>query len=149
MPGHFLKCSVSLLVHSMQSTIRCLKQTFDHPITHSPGRPPLLFSLGLSYASKNSPPFVPPGSNPPKSVPPSSQLRANGRYGFAGQRHRTARWVDDMLRLRAGRGELSSSTEGGWNERLAEEVRRWGAGEDFFAVVDSGSMVCPPHSSLS
>ena len=46
-----------------------------------------------------------------------------------------------MLRLRAGRGELSSTVEGGWDERLAAEVRKWGAGEDFFAVLDGLGVV--------
>lgn len=41
-----------------------------------------------------------------------------------------------MLSLRAGRGELRGGIEGGWDEGLGEETRKWGAGEDFFALVD-------------
>ena len=37
---------------------------------------------------------------------------------------------------RAGRGDLSAGKPGGWDEALQDEVRRWGAGEDFFAVAD-------------
>lgn len=46
-----------------------------------------------------------------------------------------------MLNLRAGRGELRGGIEGGWDEGLGEETRKWGAGEDFFAVVDGGGWV--------
>ena len=37
---------------------------------------------------------------------------------------------------RAGRGDLIASKAGGWDEKMQDEVRRWGAGEDFFAVID-------------
>lgn len=46
-----------------------------------------------------------------------------------------------MLRLRAGRGELVGGVEGGWTEEMQEEVGRWGAGEDFFGLVDGGGYV--------
>lgn len=94
--------------------------------------PVLSYSLGLSYAAKSSPPFIPPNTPPPK-------------YGFQHDNSRLGRWVNEMMTLRAGRGELIGG-EGGWDEKLQDEVRRWGAGEDFFAVVDGGGYT---HLSLS
>lgn len=45
-----------------------------------------------------------------------------------------------MLNIRAGRGELAPSVEGGWTEDAKAETKRWGAGEDFFAFsLDNGS----------
>ncbi|KAI9637688.1 phosphatase 2C-like domain-containing protein [Dioszegia hungarica] len=109
----------------VRPTSRLLKTLHPPPLSHAPSPSPLLYSLGLSYASKSSPPFV-----PPKSAYPTS--------GFARQPSALGRWVDEMLRLRAGRGELVGGVEGGWTEEMQEEVGRWGAGEDFFGLVDGG-----------
>lgn len=70
---------------------------------------------------------------PPKSPYPTS--------GFARQPSQLGRWVDEMLRLRAGRGELVGGVEGGWTEEMQEEVGRWGAGEDFFGLIDGAGYV--------
>ncbi|EIW68416.1 hypothetical protein TREMEDRAFT_16396, partial [Tremella mesenterica DSM 1558] len=80
------------------------------------------YSLGLSYASKDSPPFIHPQAGPKKA-------------GFAGQNNKIGRWVEEMLSLRAGRGELEVG-EGGWGEGNGEESKKWGAGEDFFTIVE-------------
>ena len=88
----------------------------------------LQYAISLSYASKASPPFVPPNSQPEP-------------YGFAAQQNKLGRWVDGMLNLRAGRGELSGGVEGGWTDAMQVESKRWGAGEDFFALVDNGGYV--------
>ena len=45
-----------------------------------------------------------------------------------------------MLSLRAGRGELQVG-EGGWSEAVGAEARRWGAGEDFFAIIEGSGDV--------
>lgn len=98
------------------------------------------YALGLSYASKNSPPFVPSDSRAP-------------RYGFAGTRYgsgpnkgkkaEVGEWVERASLTRAGRGELSTAAAGGWTEETQREVGKWGAGEDFFCLyeppVDVGS----------
>lgn len=105
----------------------------SHPVSHATQKSPLVYSLGLSYASKASPPFVPPRSQPQG-------------YGFAGQNHRLGKWVDEMMRLRAGRGELQGEKEGGWEEDLDQRRIKWGAGEDFFGVCEGGGYVsglCP------
>lgn len=105
-----------------------------HPVT---ARPTLSYALGLSYAAKQSPPFVPASSPPPSA-------------GFAGQKTPLGRWVDLMKSLPAGRGMLREShregeseedSDGGWGIDTAWQVRKWGAGEDFFAVVDGGAFV--------
>lgn len=81
------------------------------------------YAIGLSYAGKNSPPYVSPNSRPP-------------RYGFLGARSKVGEWVDRALGQRAGRGVLSQSVAGGWDSEVQAEVKRWGAGEDFFCIVD-------------
>lgn len=105
-----------------------------HPVT---GQPALTYALGLSYAAKQSPPFVPPTYKPASA-------------GFAGQKTPLGRWVDLMKSLPAGRGELRETpieegkedlSDGGWGIDTAWQVRKWGAGEDFFAVVDGGNFV--------
>lgn len=88
----------------------------------------LRYSVGLSYASKSSPPFVPPDAKPEV-------------YGFASQPNKLGRWVDSMLLLRAGRGELADGIEGGWTEDVQLKTRAWGAGEDFFGLVEGGGYV--------
>lgn len=121
-------------------TMRVSKRVLNlasHPVTFQKQSPPLLYSLGLSYAAKHSPPFVLPQSLP-------------GTLGFGakdGQEAQTkiAKWVDSMRALPAGRGELQPTEgevgDGGWDEELQGRVRKWGAGEDFFAIVDAGSFV--------
>lgn len=101
---------------------------------HQAGAARLQYAIGLSYASKASPPFVPPKSQPEP-------------YGFAGQQSKLGRWVDGMLDLRAGRGELSGGVEGGWTDAMQLESKRWGAGEDFFALVDNGGYVSAARMS--
>ncbi len=93
----------------------------------------LAFHLGLSYASKDSPPFL-----------TAAQANARPRIGF-GDETRIGRWKTGMLALGGGRGELlgaeTKQEEGpdgqqdlaGEKERL-EMRRRWGAGEDFFLI---------------
>ncbi|KAL1407770.1 Protein phosphatase 2C 7 [Vanrija albida] len=98
-----------------------------HPVSHATQAPPLVYNLGLSYAAKYSPPFV-PATETPESL------------GFAGKPTKLGKWVDAMRSLQAGRGVLRAR-EGGWDEGLQEEVQKWGAGEDFFGVVDSGQWV--------
>ncbi|ORY29690.1 phosphatase 2C-like domain-containing protein [Naematelia encephala] len=81
------------------------------------------YAIGLSYASKSSPPFVAPNSSPK-------------RYGFAKHKTPIGHWVDYALSQPAGRGILSGGEPGGWGEEIRKEVERWGAGEDFFCIVD-------------
>lgn len=109
-----------------------------HPVTQGPA---LTYALGLSYAAKQSPPFVPSSYQP-------------GSAGFAGQKTPLGRWVDLMKSLPAGRGELRKTnveegqedlSDGGWGIDTAWQVRKWGAGEDFFAVVDGGNFVSHPE----
>ncbi|KAL7422405.1 Protein phosphatase 2C 7 [Cryptotrichosporon argae] len=106
----------------MRRTSRVLNQ---HPVSHARARPSLFYSLGVSYAAKTSPPF--------EHTPSTA--------GLAGRPSRAGRWVDGMLRLRAGRGDLRSGGEGGWGDEaeMARAVRKWGAGEDFFAVLQAGA----------
>ncbi|KAK4689614.1 protein phosphatase PTC7, partial [Tremellales sp. Uapishka_1] len=117
----------------VRPTARLLQTLHTPPIAHTPQGSSLIYSLGLSYASKSSPPFIPPQTKVPA-------------YGFQGQKNKVGKWVDAMLSLRAGRGELRGGVEGGWDAKLGEETRKWGAGEDFFAIADgSGST----HLALS
>lgn len=110
----------------MRATRRLLNAAAN-PVTHATQPPALVYNLGLSYAAKYSPPFV-PASHEPESL------------GFAGKPSKLGKWVDAMRSLQAGRGVLRAR-EGGWDEGLQEEVRKWGAGEDFFGVEDSGQWV--------
>lgn len=86
---------------------------------------PAIYSIGLSYAGKDSPPFVPPNSKFP-------------RTGFSnlptGKSDKIREWVRASGKLPAGRGELDSAVAGGWTEEVKERVMKWGAGEDFFAI---------------
>ncbi len=94
--------------------------------------PPLVYNLGISYAAKHSPPFVPHNAHP-------------GSQGFAGQASKLGRWVDTMKALPAGRGELEPTKdehEAGRRELdLPVAGNKWGAGEDFFAVVSTDTFV--------
>jgi len=90
---------------------------------------PATYSIGLSYASKNSPPFIPPYAEAP-------------RYGFANLRDangfipKVTAFVEDCLSRQAGRGVLNETAVGGWDDKISVETRRWGAGEDFFCIAD-------------
>lgn len=90
---------------------------------------PAVYSIGLSYAGKDSPPFVPPRSQYP-------------RTGFAhlptGKSDRIREWVRRSGDIPAGRGELQSAVVGGWTKEAMESVRKWGAGEDFFSIEAPG-----------
>ncbi|OWZ64539.1 hypothetical protein AYX14_03932 [Cryptococcus neoformans] len=88
-----------------------------HPLY--PDSPLYSYSIGLSYAAKYSPPFI----NPKQDIKP---------YGFAKQSNDIGKWVQQMLELTAGRGDLKAS-----QEDLAEARRRWGAGEDFFGITNA------------
>lgn len=88
-----------------------------HPLY--PDLPVYSYSIGLSYAAKYSPPFI----NPKQDIKP---------YGFAKQSNDVGKWVQQMLELTAGRGDLKAS-----EEDLAEARRRWGAGEDFFGITNA------------
>ena len=85
---------------------------------------PAIYSVGVSYAGKDSPPFV-------HSTTPYA------RTGFAGmptgKADRIRQWVRDSGNIPAGRGELESGV-GGWSKESMERVGKWGAGEDFFAL---------------
>lgn len=107
---------------SMRSSPSLLRTLHTPPASHSLPVQGLTYALGLSYAAKYSPPFVPPDTKPP-------------HQGFAGQQNKVGKWVGEMLALRAGRGELQAG-EGGWSEAVGAEARRWGAGEDFFAIIE-------------
>lgn len=94
---------------------------------------PLSINLGLSYAGKDSPPFVPPTYKPSQAgFQPSSKI---------------GQWVRQSLDLRAGRGDLSATEEDvddgegaaelamlRRQEALRDARIKWGAGEDFFAL---------------
>lgn len=120
----------------MRATRRLLTTIPPPPVTGTPRPTALTYSLGLSYAAKQSPPFVPPNAFP-------------GTLGFAGQPTKLGKWVDSMRALPGGRGDLrpsSTAEDGGWDASLREEVLKWGAGEDFFAVVDGGAFVSEPDA---
>ncbi|WWC63571.1 uncharacterized protein I303_106175 [Kwoniella dejecticola CBS 10117] len=95
----------------------------------------LSYSLGLSYASKYSPPFIGPNDK----IPPYGFMSRNKEDGITA-------WVNEMMDFPAGRGELVSGKEGGWSESTRKDVRKWGAGEDFFGVQRVGRDL---HLSLS
>ena len=86
---------------------------------------PPVYSIGLSYAGKDSPPFVSPNARPP-------------RTGFAhlpsGKADHIREWVRASGKITAGRGELESTAVGGWTDAVRDQVAKWGAGEDFFAL---------------
>ena len=63
---------IPLALYSMvRPSTRLFKTLHDLPTTHSPSLPALTYSIGLSYASKNSPPFFPADADPPKCVEPN------------------------------------------------------------------------------
>lgn len=105
-----------------------LKSLSNNPVIHATQNSPLVYSLGLSYAGKASPPFISPEAEVPK-------------YGFQGQTHKLAKWVDEMMLLRAGRGEINEQAVGGWDPSVVDRRIKYGAGEDFFGIVDGGGWV--------
>lgn len=112
----------SRLVLSRGSRTGCISRSLQtsssvHPLY--PDSPLYSYSIGLSYAAKYSPPFI----NPKQDIKP---------YGFAKQSNDIGKWVQQMLELTAGRGDLKAS-----QEDLAEARRRWGAGEDFFGITNA------------
>lgn len=132
--------SAAITVSAPHTTMRVSKRVLNlasHPVTFRKQVSPLLYSLGLSYAAKHSPPFVAPNSMP-------GTLGFGARDGPEAQT-KIAKWVDAMRALPAGRGELKPTEgdegDGGWDEELQARVRKWGAGEDFFAIVDAGNFV--------
>ena len=112
----------------VRPTLRLLKSLSNNPVIHATQNSPLVYSLGLSYAGKYSPPFIPPEAEVPQ-------------YGFQGQSHKLARWVDEMMLLRAGRGEINEQAVGGWDPSVVDRRIKYGAGEDFFGIVDGGGWV--------
>jgi len=114
----------------------------------------LTYHLGLSYAAKQSPPFIPPNGRPASAgfatpLPGDKQLDENGAP--LPPKSKLTKWVEGMKLLPAGRGELraSNADDGGWDQDLRERVWKWGAGEDFFAVVDGGNFVSPRRGEVS
>jgi protein phosphatase PTC7 len=105
-----------------------LKNLASNPLSHATQAPPLVYSLGLSYAAKASPPFVSPEAEVPKT-------------GFQGQNHKLGKWVDEMMLIRAGRGEINEQAVGGWDPSVVDRRIKYGAGEDFFGIVDGGGCV--------
>jgi protein phosphatase PTC7 len=75
-----------------------------------------------------SPPFVKPEAEIPKT-------------GFQGQSHKLGKWVDEMMLIRAGRGEINEQAVGGWDPSVVDRRIKYGAGEDFFGIVDGGGWV--------
>ncbi len=114
----------------VRASLRLFRQI--EPLTR-PSNPfstqsPPIYSIGLSYASKDSPPFVSTSEPMP--------------YGFANQRDKHGRisqitsFVDASLSRPAGRGVLNEAAVGGWDDRISLETKKWGAGEDFFCIAD-------------
>lgn len=114
----------------VRATRSLLKSLSNNPVIHATQNSPLVYSLGLSYAGKNSPPFISPDADVPK-------------YGCQGQTHKFGKWVDEMMMLRAGRGEINEQAIGGWDPSVVDRRIKYGAGEDFFGVVDGGGSVLP------
>ena len=86
---------------------------------------PAVYSIGLSYAGKDSPPFVPPDAKYPKTGF-GHMPRAQGGA--------IRDWVLRSGEILAGRGEIHGGAAGGWKEDVRDRVKAWGAGEDFFVV---------------
>ncbi|KAK8854563.1 hypothetical protein IAR55_003302 [Kwoniella newhampshirensis] len=109
-------------IRSLCRFLNTSSSTFPTITPLYPHTPQYAYSIGLSYSSKSSPPFLQPG----EKVRP---------YGFLEkQETEIGKWVGQMMDLEAGRGELVSSALGGWGQDVRDQVRKWGAGEDFFAV---------------
>lgn len=101
--------------------------------SQSPSRP-LQCHVGVSYASKDSPPFA-----------TRKEADESAAKGF--QSGPIARWKDQMLGMGTLRTELLKSTTGTEGNEQPSEVeqakelegmiqdrKRWGAGEDFFFI---------------
>ncbi|WVQ79590.1 hypothetical protein IAT38_001690 [Cryptococcus sp. DSM 104549] len=96
---------------------RSLQTSTSTPPPLYPSSPLYTYSLGLSYAGKESPPFV-EGN---KKVEP---------YGFMSEANtEIGKWVAGMVALRAGRGDFQQEVD--------EARKKWGAGEDFFSIEDA------------
>nr|XP_019011714.1 uncharacterized protein I206_03819 [Kwoniella pini CBS 10737]OCF50495.1 hypothetical protein I206_03819 [Kwoniella pini CBS 10737] len=92
------------------------------------------YSIGLSYASKYSPPFI-------------NKNEKINQYGFYNNKeNEISKWVNEMMNFKAGRGELKSDKEGGWSIETLNQVKKYGAGEDFFGIQKVGNDL---HLSLS
>ncbi|KAJ9100214.1 hypothetical protein QFC20_005491 [Naganishia adeliensis] len=105
--------------------------------SQSPSRP-LQCHVGVSYASKDSPPFA-----------TRKEADESAAKGF--QSGPIARWKDQMLGMGTLRTELLKSTTGTEGNEQPSEVeqakelegmiqdrKRWGAGEDFFFIRQGG-----------
>ena len=121
---HMFRPSSRLLRHLEPLTRK------SHPFT---AQSPATYHIGLSYASKNSPPF--------ESPPHPFQYGFANRQSSSGFTPKITSFITDSLSRPAGRGELNEAAIGGWDERISLETRKWGAGEDFFCVVDREWMV--------
>ncbi|WWC90455.1 uncharacterized protein L201_005390 [Kwoniella dendrophila CBS 6074] len=144
------KTPINGTISSFSKTIlqKRLKQTSSESNNNAtitplyPNTPLYTYNLGLSYASKYSPPFV----SPKTKIPP---------YGFMNRDKNDSitKWVNEMMDLPAGRGELKSASSSGNDqnqdqvaEKIKSDIRKWGAGEDFFAVQNVGNDL---HLALS
>jgi protein phosphatase PTC7 len=107
-----------------------LKNLSSNPVNHGAQASPLVYSIGLSYAAKASPPFV-------------AHEAPVAKYGFQNQTHKLGRFVDEMMLIRAGRGEINEQAVGGWDPSVVARRIKYGAGEDFFGIVDGGGWVSP------
>nr|XP_019044982.1 hypothetical protein I302_06898 [Kwoniella bestiolae CBS 10118]OCF23912.1 hypothetical protein I302_06898 [Kwoniella bestiolae CBS 10118] len=127
-----LRSTLSSPFHPIQSRFKSTSPTISplYPTSSSYN-----YSLGLSYASKYSPPFIPPN----QKIPPYGFMSRDKDDGIT-------KWVNEMMDFPAGRGELTSGQDGGWTEEVRKGVRRWGAGEDFFGIQRVGNDL---HLSLS
>ena len=115
-----------------QYLTRCLSTSRIAAQSQTPSQP-LQCHVGVSYASKDSPPFA-----------TREEADKSASKGF--QAGPIARWKDQMLGLGTLRTELlkTASTEDGKElsdveqakrlEGVIQDRKRWGAGEDFFFV---------------
>ncbi|OCF75713.1 hypothetical protein I204_03005 [Kwoniella mangroviensis CBS 8886] len=122
----------SSLRHSIRSHNSSSSPTISPLYPHSSTNS---YSLGLSYASKYSPPFIAPN----QKIKPYGFMNRDKENGIV-------RWVNEMMDFPAGRGELTSGQDGGWSESVQKDVRKYGAGEDFFGIQRVGNDL---HLSLS
>ncbi|WVQ68547.1 uncharacterized protein L199_006756 [Kwoniella botswanensis] len=135
--------SVLSLPRSFPSTRSSLRHSIrSHNSSSNPTISPLYphsstysYSLGLSYASKYSPPFIAPN----QKIEPYGFMHRDKDDGIV-------RWVNEVMDFPAGRGELTSGQDGGWSQSVQKDVRKYGAGEDFFGIQRVGNDL---HLSLS
>ena len=121
---------------SLRKALQPLKSSYQW----SSSSPPV-YSIGLSYAGKDSPPFNHPSERQSKTG------FANTKRGLSPIRD----WVIEHGSITAGRGELESTAVGGWTEEVKDRVKKWGAGEDFFSIEGLSSSLsvscCSPRKS--